>query len=373
MHIQELTIRNFRNIAKLRADFASGLNLIAGPNAQGKTNLLECIFLLATGRSFRTRADREMIPWDTGNYDATFLSARLGRATTSDEVILSFNDTEKFASINGEPIARLGELLGNLTTVLFTPADLLLVRGAPNLRRRFLDVALCQLSRKYLYNLQRYEQALRQRNALLREGSFNPTFRDELKVWDEQLVSHGAELSWARANHIARLAELASPIYATISNQRESLEIAYRASPSIEKASGFPAIVEGLHAAIDRSIEDDIRRGNTSSGPHRDDFEFHISGKDAQAFASQGQQRSCVLAMKLAEVRLMEELTSEYPVLLLDDLLSELDESRRGILFGLLNPQMQTILTATEAALIGGEAKVQRTFQMLAGEMHVVA
>jgi DNA replication and repair protein RecF len=369
MRIHELQIINFRNLRFLRAEFAPGLNLVHGANAQGKTNLLEAIHMLVTGRSFRTTSEREMVPWVRDDYEATLVRARVKKAVGEERFLLTFNQGEKHITVNGEPIRKLGELIGRINAVLFTPSDLQLVRGAPGLRRRFLDICLSQVNRTYLFHLQRYDLALRQRNALLKQHQRRPSLRDELAAWDDQLAEHGAGVIHARKDAVERLSRDAAEHYGRIAGMTEALAIEYRPSPALAGAATPGEIRARLLGALHSAINEDIRRGATSAGPHRDDLTFLIDARDARDFGSQGQQRSCVLALKFAELLLMREATGEPPLLLLDDLMSELDESRKQALLTALDPDVQTFLTATEKELVTPFAKPQKLFLMEDGEL----
>lgn len=372
MLIRELQIINFRNLRYLRAEFGPGIHVIHGSNAQGKTNLLEAVHLLVTGRSFRTTIDREMVPWQREGYEATLIRARVEKGGYEDRFLLTFNSSEKHVFVNGNPIGRLGDLLGRINAVLFTPADLQLVRGAPGLRRRFLDIEMSQVSRPYLHHLQRYDLALRQRNALLKQHQRRPALGDELAPWDEQLAAHGSELTAARAAMIARLSAIAAGMYAEIATGGERLALRYDPSPA-RIADTAAEIRAQMAAGLAASRGDDIRRGATGIGPHRDDFAFLIDGRDARDFGSQGQQRSCVLAMKMAELTLMESATGEPPILLLDDLMSELDESRKRAFLQSLDPRVQTFITATEPELVTSLIGPASVLRMEDGELRAGA
>lgn len=367
MRIRELQIINFRNLAFVRGEFAPGLNVIHGANAQGKTNLLEAIYMLVTGRSFRTTIEREIIPWVRDEYEATLVRACVEKRGMEERLLLTFNSAEKHLFVNGNPIARLGELIGRINAVLFTPADLQLVRGGPGVRRRFMDVHLSQLDGAYLRHLQRYDLALRQRNALLRQHSRRPTLVQELAPWDSQLADDGAEIIRKRTKLIASLRQAAAAKYHQITQREEQLDFAYRPSPACDE----PPTADGMLDAIRRSVETDLKRQTSNVGPHRDDFAFLIDARDARDFGSQGQQRSAVLAVKLAELDLMEAATGDAPLLLLDDLMSELDASRKGAFFATLNPRHQSFLTVTERDLLTGYADPDRVFAMDDGTLAV--
>lgn len=371
MIVRELQIINFRNLRFVRAEFDQGLNVIHGANAQGKTNVLEALYLLVTGRSFRTTDEREMIPWMRDEYQATLIRSAIEKRTGEERFLLTFNQAEKRIFVNGEPIRRLGELIGRINAVLFTPNDLQLVRGSPGGRRRFLDVELSQISRSYLHHLQRYDLALRQRNALLKQHQRRPELRSELEAWDPQLVEHGAELIVARSQAVASLSAHAAQAYERIAGPHERFALAYRPAPAWPESAEITLdqAHERFTRVLRQSTDDDIRRGATSHGPHRDDFDFLLDGRDAKAFASQGQQRSCVLALKLAEMKFMEEATNEVPLLLLDDLMSELDEARSRAFLERLDPRVQTFITTTEKALVLSFVQARKVFLVEDGEL----
>jgi DNA replication and repair protein RecF len=347
MQINELTVRDFRNLHHIEQTFDSGLNVIMGRNAQGKTNLLEAMYMLVTGRSFRTRNERELVPWDRADYVATIVRADVSTRTGRDRYLLSFNRTQKFISVNDVPIGRLGELVGRLNAVLFTPADLELVQGAPQQRRRFLDLCLSQTSRTTLQALQRYDQALRQRNMLLKVHAQRRNVAQELAPYAEELATMGALVMARRAAALAELSEAAAVFYEQIAGRNEQMELRYR--PSVTAATANEVeLREAIREALARSLGEDLGRGTTGMGPHRDDFVFYLGGKDARDFASQGQQRTCVLALKLAELAMLAKTRGEPPVLFLDDLMSELDAERRERLLECLPREAQTFLTTTD-------------------------
>lgn len=372
MLIRDLHILNFRNLKFVRAEFAPGLNVIYGSNAQGKTNLLESIYMLVTGRSFRTQFDREIVPWLRDEYEATVVRACVDKNGMQERYLLSFNQAEKHLAVNGEPIRRLGDLIGRVNAVLFTPVDLQLVRGGPGVRRRFLDIELSQLRHEYLAHLQRYDLALRQRNALLRQQRRQSLSR-EIEPWDQQLAEHGAEIARFRVDVLTRLSSRAAEMYHRIANRSEALQIVYHPSPSAAADTAGDALRNTILASLRSGLESDIRRQQTSVGPHRDDFSFLIEGRSARDFGSQGQQRSCVLAARLAELGLMQDFTGEYPILLLDDLMSELDRDRKAAFFEALEPQCQTFMTVTEKEQLSHYTSPSRIFRMEGGVLELEA
>lgn len=371
MQICEIVIRSFRNIRLVKAEFGAGINVICGRNAQGKTNLLEALYMLVTGRSFRTRNERELIPWDESNYEATVIRAHVRGKAGEDVYHLAFDRKQKFVSVNGQALTRLGELLGRLNAVLFTPADLMLVQGAPQQRRRFLDICLCQTSRLYLMALQRYDEALRRRNTLMRLHRERKDLASVVAPYTEELSLQGAAIMALRARALRELSSTAAGYYAQIAQGGEELAVKYLpcvafAEPSEDELAPL------LRKEFEVSFPADVASGSTSVGPHRDDFQFLLDDHDARHYASQGQQRSCVLALKLAELAFLAKTRKELPILFLDDLMSELDQVRREGLLAALPPDIQTFVTTTERELIPPE-RIAHLYFMTAGRLHAAA
>lgn len=367
MEIEKVSIRDFRNLRLVEQDFASGLNVIFGRNAQGKTNLLEALHMLVTGRSFRTRNEREIVPWNASGYTATVVRATVRRQGGTDLFHLAFNKTQKFVSVNGEALTRLGDLVGRLNAVLFTPADLQLVQGAPQQRRRFLDICLAQTSRLYLQALQRFDTALRQRNALLKMQHQRKNLAGEVAPYHEELAASGAIIMKQRSSALAELSELSRLYYAQIAGNNETLLVQYAPSVTCESLEE-DVIRERIKNILERTLQEDRMRGVTSTGPHRDDFVFLLNEKDARDFASQGQQRTCVLALKLAELTFLAKHRGEPPILFLDDLLSELDAGRRTHLLNCLPENVQTFVTMTDREVISGR-NAAAIFEMKNGDL----
>ena len=349
MRIKNLVLKNFRNYSSEQFEFCPGLNVLTGRNAQGKTNCAEAVFYLCTGTSPRARRDRQLIKYGCpeaeissvcgGRYGDICLSARI-------------RENGRELSINGNRIVRNADLLGNLYAVFFSPQELRLIQDGPDERRRFLNISLSQLSRPYYTALSRYNRILEQRNNLLKDRDTSLVF-ETLPVWDEQLCAYAAAVAYRRADYIRRLAPLAAEAHAFLTDGREELAVA----PQKKYAGSEQDIKDRLFEELRESCERDVRLGFTSTGPHRDDVEIKIDGEDAKTYASQGQTRTAALAIKLAEVEIFCQFSGEYPVLILDDVLSELDLSRRKKLVA-RTEGLQTILTCTHAerVLTGREA-----------------
>ncbi len=335
MYISSIEVADFRNYVRQTITLNDGINFVVGNNAQGKTNLLEAIYLCSVGKSDRTPRDKELIRF--GSSKALIRLIANKEYETSKVEISLFADAPKRISINGMPISRMGELMGVVNTVFFSPDVMRIVKEAPSDRRRFMDIALCQMSRTYFYLLTRYNRTLMQRNRLLKSGVVD----DALDVWDMQLVESGARIIKTRRGFIDSLNGVIGSVHQYLSGGRESLHLSYEA---IEGDS-----VEAVGAAMKkRLIEDrdkDRLRGYTHSGPHKDDISFMVGDMDLRTFGSQGQQRTASLSLKIAEAELVAR-RGEKPVLLLDDVLNELDLERRKRLIERV-ASYQTIITCT--------------------------
>lgn len=347
MHLAALTLHDFRNYDHLQIRFSPGLNIIHGDNAQGKTNLLESVYFLATGRSHRTSQDKDLVRQGA---PALHLKAQVQRQTGDLDLELSYAlEGRKNLKINGIPERKIAKLVGRLAVVLFSPDDLQLVKGPPAGRRRFLDIELSQVSSNYLYNLQLYNRVMQQRNTVLRHALETGQPLDMLAVYDEQFLDAGAQIVSRRLEAIQRLTQLAAQYHHTLSDGREGLSLRYDSAvwrPG--DSADLQSVHERLAAELKRVRRDEMRRGQTMAGPHRDDVAFVIDGQDARLYASQGQQRTAVLALKFAELDFMREQIGEFPVLLLDDVASELDPTRRHFLINSVQTGVQTFVSCTD-------------------------
>jgi DNA replication and repair protein RecF len=364
MWIRHLSLTNFRNYARQELDLDQGLSLLLGDNAQGKSNLLEAIFLLATTRSERATVDADLIHWRAlrGAQPVARVSAQIERSDGPLELDVIITGRRSAARartwtaskklrVNGVP-RRSIDMVGQLTAVLFTTDDLNLINGPPSGRRRYLDVTLSQLEPPYFRARQQYEKVVTQRNALLRRIQVGDASAKELEFWDEQLSEHGALIMYERSVAVEALATQAKAAHTSVSGGQEELSIEY--VPRLEgwdakrlrkRRAALPdAIVDALVAGRPR----DIGAGLTLTGPHRDDLTFMLNGVAAASFASRGQQRTAALALRLAEAAFMTERRGEVPVVLLDDVLSELDEARRDAVREGLGNWDQLIMTSAD-------------------------
>lgn len=352
MFVERLKLNYFRNYKALQLEPEPGLNVIVGENAQGKTNAVEAVFLCAFGRSHRTARDGELI---NAGMSGAYVGLGVKNLAGSRLIEIKLKAGErKQVFLDRLPAERSGELMGVLNVVMFSPEDLELVKGGPAERRRFMDMELSQLRPVYYYTLQRYNTALRQRNALLKpeiSAAKEPSaLRRELYIWDEQLAQTGAQIMAMRQDFVEKLGRIGGGLHREISSGKETLTLSYAPNVNVERGGGDPAAA--LSEALYASAMEDIRRGFTSSGPHRDDIELTLNGTNVRVYGSQGQQRTAALAMKLSELELLRSVKGEPPVLLLDDVLSELDEPRQRALLEAMR-DCQTFLTCT--ALTGLE------------------
>lgn len=348
MVIENLTLHNFRNYEEERFTFEEGLNVLTGRNAQGKTNCAEAVFYLCTGASLRIRHDRQLIRRGAPSAHIT-ARVRTRFGVVQLEAAIFENKRELF--VNGNKVTRAADFVGNMNSVFFSPGELRLIQDGPDERRRFLNLSISQTSREYCTALTRYQRILDQRNNLLKEH--DPSLVSEtLPVWDEQLALYAARIVRHRRRYLARLSPLARDAHAFLTDDAEEL--------SLEMDGTYPENEDEIAAKLLRqfasSRERDMRLGFTSVGPHRDDIRISINGADARGYSSQGQARTAALSMKLAETQIFRELAGEAPVLILDDVMSELDLPRRKKLLERVR-DIQCILTCTHAerVLYGAE------------------
>lgn len=338
MYVKKLSLTNFRNYVTQSVELSSALNVFSGRNAAGKTNLLEAVYVLGIGKSPRAVRERELVRFGAaGAYAKAEIAKKYGNQTI--EIYVDGKDKKRVA-VDKLPIKKLGELMGVLGVVYFSPDELGLVKEAPSERRRFLDIALSQQSKMYYYTLGKYNKSVLARNKLLKEGG--ESLRKTLDIWDEQVSGLGSYLVSERRKFLDKLTVIASNIHEKVS-LGERLTLSYESS--IESI-GQEEIKAELIDKLAKNRERDIYLGFTSVGPHRDDIAISVNGLDVKKFGSQGQQRTVALSLKLSELEIFKEEMGEYPVLLLDDVLSELDKSRREKLLEEAQ-KVQTILTCT--------------------------
>ncbi|WP_017185399.1 DNA replication/repair protein RecF [Alkalibacillus haloalkaliphilus] len=345
MYIKEISVENYRNYDELSLQFDNQINVIIGENAQGKTNLMEAIYVLAFTKSHRTSKDKELIKWDS-NYAK--IKGDVFKRNRSFPLEVIFSQKGKKAKFNHIEQKRLSDYIGALNVVMFAPEHLNLVKGSPQERRKFIDMEIGQIQPVYIYHLGQYQKILKQRNALLKDlQRQKQTDRTMLKVLTEQLIEHGSIVLKKRLQFLQKLREWATPIHDGISRGLEALTIDYEGSINVSEDTELERIIE-IYTSYYDSIEDrEVERGTTLAGAHRDDLVFYVNDRNVQTYGSQGQQRTTALSLKLAEIELIDQEVGEYPILLLDDVLSELDDHRQSHLLNTIQGKVQTFVTTT--------------------------
>lgn len=360
MHIKQLSLRNFRNYEEAQLNFNHKINVLIGENAQGKTNFMEAIYVLALARSYRTPRERELILWDQ-----EFAKVE-GEVFTRNRLLpleMVITKKGKKAKLNRIEQRRLSDYVGSLNVVMFAPEDLSLIKGSPSIRRRFINIELGQIQPSYIYHLGQYQKVLQQRNHFLKEMPYQNKADDTmLDVLTEQLIDHAALLLERRFIFLERLQKWAKDIHYQISRQAENLEIVYNPTIDVSEGANKEKIKDIYTKSFQHVKEREIKRGLTLIGPHRDDFTFYINNKDVQKYGSQGQQRTTALSVKLAEIELIHAEIGEYPILLLDDVLSELDHYRQSHLLNAIEGKVQTFVSTTSIEGIDHETLKKAEF-----------
>ena len=342
MYVESVKLNNFRNYEDKKVSFSDGLNAIVGKNATGKTNLLESVYICGLGNSARVSRDKDCIRWGC---DGAYIGLKLIKKYRSHTIDIYIDSREKKRiAIDGIPISRISQLIGVMNVVFFSPDEMKLVKDAPQERRRFADISLSQQSANYLYSLSRYNAALIRRNKLLKTLPAGDKLRQALQVWDTQIAAEGAKLIAARYDFVDKLKDFALERHLKLTAGAEKLELSYESGTD---RGDVKDIEETLISKLASSYEKDEHLQYTSVGPHRDDIKISVDGIDVRKYGSQGQQRTAALSLKLSEISLFTHETGETPILLLDDVLSELDRDRRNMLLKETS-QLQTIITCTE-------------------------
>jgi len=355
MIIKSLELSNYRNYETLSIEFDSGTNILYGDNAQGKTNILEAVYLSGTTKSHRGSKDKEIIRFDQEEAHIKAIVIK-NENEYSIDIHLKKNKAKGIA-INRIPIKKASELFGILNIVVFSPEDLNIIKEGPSMRRRFLDSELCQLDKIYLSDLTKYNKLLLQRNKLLKDIYYKPDLKGTLEVWDMQLVETGKKIIERRKRFIEELCPVVNEIHKSITGDKEDLYICYE--PDVSE--------EDFERILRKNVDKDLRYGSTSNGPHHDDMLFLINDVDIRKFGSQGQQRTSALSLKLSEIKLVEGMIKEKPILLLDDVLSELDSSRQNFLLNNIS-NTQTIVTCTGLdEFVKNRFEINKIFKIVSG------
>lgn len=358
MRLNELTLQHYRNYETVSLDFPKTLNLFLGENAQGKTNLLESIYVLAMTRSHRTSNEKELIGWEQA---AAKISGVVEKKTGTVPLEILISNKGRKTKVNHIEQKRLSAYIGQLNVILFAPEDLSLVKGSPQVRRKFIDMELGQVSPIYLYDLVQYQSVLKQRNQYLKQlAEKKQTDTVYLDILTEQLAEFGGKVLYARLGFLKKLEHWANLLHQKISHGRETLTIDYASSIPIDNTDlSLEALQNQLLQQLMNNRKRELFKANTFLGPHRDDLLFIVNGQNVQTYGSQGQQRTTALSIKLAEIDLMHSETGEYPVLLLDDVMSELDNERQIHLLETIEGKVQTFLTTTSLDLIKDKLTVE--------------
>lgn len=334
MYIESIELSNYRNYNDLKVEFGRNTNILYGNNAQGKTNILESIYMAATTKSHRGSKDRDIIKIGE---DESHIRLIIRKRDISHKIDMHLRKSKnKGVAIDGIAIHRAAELYGLLNVIFFSPEDLSIIKNGPAERRRFMDLELCQISRLYYQNLVSYNKVLNQRNNLLKQINFNRSLMDTIDVWNMQLVDYGSRIIKERKNFIDMMNDIIGDIHSRLTSGKEKLEIVYDANVTEEE----------FEKSLQDKMDIDLRYASTQVGPHRDDISFLINGIDARKYGSQGQQRTVALSLKMAEIKLVKKIINDNPVLLLDDVMSELDTDRRNSLIEEIR-DIQTIITCT--------------------------
>lgn len=358
MYFKSVQLNNFRNYKDIKVEFDRNLNLFLGRNAQGKTNLLESLFIMGLGKSFRTNNDKEMI---TFGADFSKVICNIGEEKTDreTEIEIIYKQEGKIIKVNKQKLQRTADLLENVYIVIFSPEDLKIVKEGPENRRKFLDREICQIKPVYYSDLGNYKKVLKQRNQLLREGIKDKNLHD---VFNESLANYGVRIAEERRVFVERLCSLSLEIHGKISSGEEYLNISYESD--VEDRENY---IKKLNA----NYENDFYRGYTSFGPHKDDLVIEVNGKDIRTYGSQGQQRTAALSLKLAEIGLIKQETGENAVLLLDDVMSELDKERQQYLIDAMK-EVQVFISATEISEeLGNALPKGRTYNVDNGKINL--
>ena len=355
MIIKSIELADYRNYESLTLQFDKGTNILYGDNAQGKTNILEAIFVSATTKSHKGSKDKEIINFNKEEAHIRTYIEKEGVETRVDMHLRS--SKSKGIAVDGQKLKKAADLLGLCNVVFFSPEDLGIIKNGPSERRRFVDMELCQLDNFYLYNLNHYNKIVNQRNKLLKDMYMNPDLKETLSIWDMQLVSFGSKIIERRRLFAEQLNEIIYDIHKKLSGDKEEIYILYE--PDVE--------IEEFEKKLKANQDRDIKSKMTSVGPHRDDFSFIVGGIDIRKFGSQGQQRTAALSLKLSEIELVKKITKDTPILLLDDVLSELDSNRQNYLLNSIG-NIQTLITCTGLEeFVNNRFEVNKIFRVSEG------
>ena len=349
MKINTLFIKNFRNYTDISTKFSENTNVFVGKNAQGKTNLLESVYYCCIGKSFKSSKDKDLIKWNEESGIIKVDASRKYRDLTIE--IKLYRGQKKSIILNGLPIKKIGDLIGEINVVFFSPQELRLVKESPEERRKFMDIDISQNNKRYFYQLGRYEKILANRNRLLKNSKSLEGLKETIDIWDRALAASANFISKERQNFVQQILPYAQKAHSYLSGGKEKIDLKYKCGCVVELDEKFE---ENFTKLLKRNLEKDFKLGYTSLGVHRDDIDIFLNDVEVKEFGSQGQQRTVALALKLAELENMKELNGEYPILLLDDVFSELDLDRQKRLLKFVG-RTQTFITCTDEKEIDGK------------------
>ena len=357
MIIKSLELSDYRNYDSLTIEFCNGTNILYGDNAQGKTNILEAIYVSATTKSHKGSKDKDIVHF---NKEEAHIRTNIEKDGVPSRIDMHRRKNKsKGIAVDGQKLKKAADLLGLCNVVFFSPEDLGIIKNGPSERRRFVDMELCQLDQFYLYNLNNYNKIVNQRNTLLKDMYFNPQLRETLNIWDMQLVSYGSKIIERRKLFVDQLNEIIYDIHKKLSGGKEEIRIVYE--PDVQ--------IEEFEKELSLNQDRDIKAKMTTVGPHRDDFSFMIADTDIRKFGSQGQQRTAALSLKLSEIEIVKKITKDTPRLLVDDVLSELDSNRQDYLLNSIG-DIQTIITCTGLEeYVNNRFEINRVFHVSNGEV----
>ena len=360
MIIKSLELENYRNYKNLCIEFDEGTNIFTGENAQGKTNILEAVYLCSTTKSHKGSKDNEIINFGS---EEGHIRSKINKKEEEIRIDIHLRKSKsKIIALNLEKLKKTSELIGILNVVLFSPEDLNIIKGGPSYRRSFIDMQICRLDSSYVFNLSNYNKIIDQRNKLLKDIYFQPALRETLFIWDSQLQSYGSQVIKKRREFVKELNDIVKEIHYKLTGQKEFLDIRYEPDTEEDK----------IEETLKENAEKDLKSKITSCGPHRDDFIININGMDARKYGSQGQQRTAALSLKLAEIEIIKKNTNDNPIFLLDDVLSELDSNRQNMLLESIS-NIQTIITCTGLDdFVNERFKIDRVFDVHNGIVEVV-
>ncbi len=370
LHLVHLHLINYRNYNNQELHLNRGINILIGANGQGKTNLLESVYYLSTGGNFRGNKELELIKWDAPYFRVTGQMKKDGSDRMHELEIYVDREKHKQLKINGVKYKSMSELHNYLRVVLFSPDDLKIIKGSPAERRRYLDVVMCQLDKNYHRLIRDYDRIIVQRNNLLKEVQYHRQNKSQLEVWNQYLIEYGSQIIYKRLQFLKILVPMARKVQQALTDETERFTVTYHCSMGAIGDFTAEQIKNLFRTIVEQKQDEELVRGTTLWGPHRDDLIFYLNGMDLKRYGSQGQQRTGILSLKMAEIQVFYKWFGEYPLLLLDDVMSELDDSRRHYLIEMVKKnEIQTIITGANIELLTEEIAKDEVFSVSEGKI----